>query len=181
MAVSRHYGLSQTLSRERTAREGSPRQGLIRDNSGSWDAMKGAQFVAIGIAEVREINLTGGALAHARRVFDRCAAIRDPGFVPCLDLFGIAHREADRAAIGSRGRLAVDGFGHHETRAIVRICQPAPGVLDAGLTTHRDEQGIVEFLRPSDVVTPDHDMAEHLVFSSLNLTYIICAGIGLRI
>src|SRR5688572_32294551 len=142
--------------------------------------MKRAQFVAIGIAKVREINLTGSALAHARRVFDRRAAIRYPGLMPCLGLFGIAHREANRAAIGSGGRLAVDGFGHHETRAIVRICQPAPGVLDSGLTTHRDEQGIVEFLRPSDVVTPDHDMAEHFVLSSLNSTYIICAGIGLK-
>src|SRR5688572_4603653 len=136
--------------------------------------MKRAQFVAIRIAKVREINPTGGALSHARWVFDRRAAIRDPGFVPCLGLFGIAHREAERAPIGSGGRLAVDGFGHHETPAIVRICQPALGVHDAGLTTHRDEQGIVKFPRPSDVVTPDHNMAEHfvLLLIKLNLYYM---------
>src|SRR5438105_3259748 len=99
--MSDRLGVSQILSRARAAREGSPRQRLIRDSSGSWHAMERAQFVAIGIAKVREINPTGGALAHARRVFDRRAAIRDPGFVPCLGLFGIAHREADRAAIGS--------------------------------------------------------------------------------
>src|SRR5260370_32228405 len=43
---------------------------------------------------------------------------------------------------------------------------PAPGVLSGGRGSHRDKQGIVEFLRPSDVVTPDHNMAEHSVLSS---------------
>jgi hypothetical protein len=32
--------------------------------------MKRTQFVAIGIAKISEIYLTGGALAHARRVLD---------------------------------------------------------------------------------------------------------------
>jgi hypothetical protein len=30
-------------------------------------------------------------LAHARRVFDRLTAIRDPGAVPCFGFLGIAH------------------------------------------------------------------------------------------
>jgi hypothetical protein len=153
------------LTRE-AARKGRPSSVSICGNSGSRHAINPDQFVAVGIAKVGEVHLAGGSLAHARRVFDRRAAIRDAGFVPCLGLFGIAHREADRAAIGMVGRLGVDRLGHHETPAIVRITQPAPGVLDPGLGAHRDKQGIVEFLRPGDVVTPDHDMAEHSVFSS---------------
>jgi len=105
---------------------------LISDYSGSRHAIKRAQLVAVGIAEVREIHLAGGPLAHARRVLDRRAAIRDSGFVPRVGLFGIAHREADCAAVGMVGRLAVDGFGHHETPAIVGISQPASGVLNPG-------------------------------------------------
>src|SRR6516225_732384 len=157
---------SRVLSRARAARKGAVLSFEISDNSGRRHAIKRTQFVAVGIAQVSEVHLAGGPLAHAGRVFDRRAAIRDTGFVPCLGLLGIAHREADRAAIGMAGRLAIDRLGHHETPAIVRITQPASGVLDAGLSAHRDKQGIVEFPRSGDVVTPDHDMAEHSGFSS---------------
>jgi hypothetical protein len=37
----------------------------------------------------------------------RGAAIGDPGFVPGRGLVRAAHREADRAAIGMAGRLAI--------------------------------------------------------------------------
>src|SRR5205085_10871572 len=46
------------------------------------------------------------------------------------------------------------------------VKQPTFGVLNAGLTAHRDKKGIVEFFRPGDVVAPDHNMAEHSVLSS---------------
>ena len=91
------------LAKEKRAKDGPP-QG---DNSG-WHATERAQFVAIGIAKISEIHLPGGSLAHSRRVFDRRAAIRDAGLVPCVGLFGIAHRKADRPAVGGGGRLAVD-------------------------------------------------------------------------
>src|SRR5438270_6186245 len=68
------------------------------------------------------------------------------------------------------GRLAVDRLGHHETPAVVRVNQPAPGVLGAGLSAHRGKQRIVEFLRPRDVVTPDHNMAEHVRYLLINIT-----------
>src|SRR6266404_4933606 len=48
----------------------------------------------------------------------------------------------------SSRRLAIDGFGHHETPAIVRVSQPAFGVLNAGLTAHRDKQGTLIGLNP---------------------------------
>src|SRR5438067_1183287 len=116
---------------------------------------------ASGTSEIGRIHLAGGPLAYARRVLDRRAAIGDAGFMPGVDLIRTARREADGAAIRMAGRLAVDRFRHHETPAIVRVSQPASGVLDAGLTAHRGKQGIIEFLRPRDVVASDHDMAEH--------------------
>ena len=63
----------------------------------------------------------------------------------------------------SSRRLAIDGFGHHETPAIVRVSQPAFGVLNARLTAHRDKQGIVEFLRPGDVATEAMQMLDLLL------------------
>ena len=68
------------------------------------------QFVAVGIAKVGEIHLPGGPLAHARRVLDRLAAIRDAGIVPCVDLFRAAHRKADRTAIGMAAGLPSMGL-----------------------------------------------------------------------
>jgi hypothetical protein len=67
--------------------------------------------------------------------------------------------------LAAQAGLPSIGLGDHETPAVVRICQPALRVHDGGLPTHRDEQGIVELLRPRDIVTSDHDMAEHIVLS----------------
>src|SRR5207302_9339391 len=116
----------------RATRTGRPPSVSICGNSGSRHAINPDHLIAVGIAKVSEVHLAGGPLAHARRVFDRRAAIRDAGFVPCLGLFGIAHREADRAAIGMAGWLAVDRLGYHENPTIMPIPQPAPGVLDPG-------------------------------------------------
>src|SRR5690348_5033015 len=68
---------------------------LTGDNSGRL-AIQRAQLVAVGIAQISEIHLAGRALANARRVLDRLAAIRDTGFVPRLGLFGTAHQKPDR-------------------------------------------------------------------------------------
>ena len=93
----------------RAARKGRPSSVLPRDSSGRH-AMKPDDLVAVGIAQIGEIHLAGGPLADARRVLDRGAAIRNAGIVPRLGLFGVAHRKADRAAIGmvrERGLYAV--------------------------------------------------------------------------
>src|SRR4029077_491884 len=80
------------------------------------------QFVTIRIAEVREVC---AIRTHARRVLDRGAAVCDTGFVPCLGLRHVFHLKADRAAVGMARLAAVDGLGHHETAAIVRISESA--------------------------------------------------------
>jgi hypothetical protein len=76
---------SQVLSRGRTARKGRPSSVLSRGNSGGGHAIKRTQFVAIGIAKISEINLTGGpwrtpggssiVVPHSRR---RLCAMRRP-------------------------------------------------------------------------------------------------------
>src|SRR5436190_395586 len=149
----------RSITTRRAARKGPPSSVLTGDYSGRL-AIKRAQFVAVGIAQISEIHLAGRALAHAGRVLDRFAAIRDTGFVPSLGLVGTAHQEADRTAIGMAGRLAVDRFGHHKASAIMRVGKPSSGVLGGGLGAHRAKQRVIEFLRSGDVVTPYHDMAE---------------------
>src|SRR3954462_2428565 len=119
--------------------------------------------MALGITKIGEIR---AVWTDAGRVLDRSASIRDAGIVPGFSLFGAAHHEADRAAVGLGSRLAVNWLRHHEPAAIMRVGQPASGVLSAGLSAHRGEQRIVEFLRPGDIVAPDHDVAEHYVLSS---------------
>ena len=79
---------SQVLSRGRTARKGRPSSVLSRGNSGGGHAIKRTQFVAIGIAKISEINLTGGPLAHARRVLDRRAAFPTPALCDASACFG---------------------------------------------------------------------------------------------
>src|ERR1051326_7743661 len=155
-------------------REGRPKRRpssvltLTGDNSGRL-AIQRAQLVAVGIAQISEIHLAGRALANARRILDRLAAIRDTGFVPRLGLFGTAHQKRNRPPIGMAGRLAVDRFGHHEASAVMRVGEPAPGIFRGGLGAHRAKQRVVKFLRPGDVVAPVHDVAEHSVFSSWEL------------
>src|SRR5579863_759074 len=129
----------------------------------SRHAMDRAEFVAVGIAEVGQIDRAGAALSNAWRVLDRLAAIRNSGLVPRVRLFLACHREADRAAVGVRGRLAIDGLANHEPAAVMRVNQPALGVLRSRLPADRHEQRIVEFLRAVDVVAADHHMAEHSI------------------
>src|SRR6202042_2225239 len=89
-------------------------------------------------------------------------SIRDPDLVPRVGLFG-AHGETDRATVGVSGRLAINGFGHQENPAVVRVNQPTLSVLDAGLTAHCAKQRIVKFLRSGNVVASNHNMAKHSV------------------
>src|ERR1700730_7715968 len=121
------------------------------------------ELVAIGVTKISEIS---AIWALAGRILDRRAAIRNAGFVPCFGLRRILHHKTDRAAVGLAGRLALNWLGHHEPAAIVRVSQSASGVLSAGLSAHRGKQGVIEFLRPGNIVTPDHDVAKHPVLSS---------------
>src|SRR6185312_2488456 len=71
-------------------------------------AMQGAELVAVRIAQIGEIELAHPTLAHARRVFDRGAAIGDAGVVPGFRLVARGGCEADGGAVCARRALAVD-------------------------------------------------------------------------
>jgi hypothetical protein len=81
--------------------------------------------------------------------------IRKTGFVPGFGLRRILHGKADCATIGVAGRLAIDGLADHETAAIVRVGQAASRVLCTRLSAHCGKEGIVEFLRPGNIVAAD--------------------------
>jgi hypothetical protein len=76
--------------------------------------VQGAEFVAVGIAQIGEIEFARGVFAHARWVFAGPAAERDAGRVPGVGLFGRFGGKADGAAIGRGRRLTVDRFRHRE-------------------------------------------------------------------
>src|SRR5215469_11618651 len=118
-------------------------------------------LVAVGVAQIGEINLPCGPLAEPRRILDRRAAIRTAGLVPCRGLLGAAHDKADGAAIGMACRLAVDRLRHHEAPAIMRVGNPPPGVRGGGADAEYTEDRVVKLLRPVEVIAPDHDVTEH--------------------
>src|SRR5690349_1676077 len=102
---------------ERSETRGRSRQAIpdfafapsgLRGDAASAHPVRGAELVAVGVAQIGEIELAGRALAHAGRVFDRRAARRDAGLVPGVDLRGRVHREADGAAIGVARGLPID-------------------------------------------------------------------------
>ena len=95
-----------------TAFEGRPFSILARGNVRSPLSGNRDDLVTIGVTKIGKIS---AVRAHARRILDRRTAIRNAGVVPRLGHFGIAHHKADRAAVGGTRRLAVDGFGDHET------------------------------------------------------------------
>ena len=54
---------------------------------GSTHPVQGADFVAVGIAQIGKIKFTRRALPNARRFFARRAAVGDASSVPGVGLF----------------------------------------------------------------------------------------------
>ena len=71
--------------------------------------LQGADLVAVGVAQIGEVELAGFAFAHARRVFAGFAAVGDAGGVPGIALIGRLYGEADRAAVRVAGLPSI-GF-----------------------------------------------------------------------
>src|SRR5437016_4769042 len=119
--------------------------------------MQPAKLVAVGIAQICEIELAERILAIARRILDWHAAGLDPRLVPSIDLFRAVEREADCPAVGVTCRMPVDWRSDHEHRALAAVAQPALVVGPGRLA----EQAVVEAPRSLDVVRSDHDVTEH--------------------
>src|SRR6056297_197606 len=126
--------------------------------------MQCADLVAVGIAEISDIEIAHAAGPHARQVFDGDAAVRYPRGMESLHLLGAFCRNANRAAVGAGRRFAVDGFGDREGRA-PRTVEVSVLVADGFGDTQRAEHGIVELLRSPEVARADHYVCEH--FGSL--------------
>src|SRR5262249_39704318 len=118
-------------------------------------------LVAVGIAQIREIDLARDTLAPAGRVLDALAAVGDAGVVERLDLLGAGAGEADGAAIGMRRRLAVDRPGDAERTGLRAIPNAALGIGLARRMTDRAQHGVVELLGRFDIVGADHYVREH--------------------
>jgi len=123
-------------------------------------------LVAVGIAQIREIDLARDTLAPAGRVLDALAAAGDAGVVERLDLLGTGAGEADGAAIGMRRRLAVDRLGDAERTGLRAIPNAALGIGLARRMTDRAQHGVVELLGRFDIVGADHYVREHGLLSS---------------
>src|SRR3954453_13301259 len=119
--------------------------------------MHRADFVAIQVAQIRDIEIDAGALADAGRIFAGNAAGSDASRMPCIDLLRRVGGKADGAAIRWRRRLAVDrlrdreyaGLGDVEDAMAVDARRPH---LEGG------QQIVVERLGLVEVVGADHDV-----------------------
>src|SRR5690606_28175893 len=125
-------------------------------------AVQGADLVAGRVAQIGQVQLAEGPLAQTRRVLDGAPAGRHPGVVEGVDRLGRPGREADGAAVGVAGRLAVDRLADGEGAA-----RRAPPVATLRvrplrrLVTERGQDRVIEFARRLDVVCADGDVGEH--------------------
>src|SRR5215813_10252687 len=87
--------------------------------------------------------------------------------MPCLGHSGVLHLEANSAAVVRGGCLAVVRLTYDEPAAIVGVNQSSLGIGCGGLDAHGPKQGIVELLRPFDVVAADQNVGKHAVPSWL--------------
>src|SRR6185503_4128285 len=127
--------------------------------------MQRTELVAVGIAQIGEIERTEAALANARWFLDRLPSGGDARLMPGVDLLRTVERETDRRAVAVTGRLPVDRRADHEHRAAARVREPTFLVRAAGLGADGGEERIVESARPLKIVRSDHHMAEHALSS----------------
>src|SRR5258705_3076450 len=75
-----------------------------------------ADFVAVGVAQIGDIEFVAGAFANTWRVFASRCAMGDTGRMPRVGLLGGSGGKADGAAIGA-GRPLARGRLRHRKRA----------------------------------------------------------------
>ena len=102
--------------------------------------MQGANFVAIRVAQVGQVQLAYAAVAPARRVFARGTTVGDARCVERIGLLGRLHIEADRAAVAVGRGLTVEWVRNAKAtrgRAIKVAVDQAVVVGHAGLDAQR--------------------------------------------
>src|SRR5215831_4195814 len=127
--------------------------------------MERANFIAVGIAQVGQIELAESTLSPARRILDALASVGHAGFVESSYLLGAVACKANGATIGVGRCLAVDGLADREHARLGAIEDATLGIGAARGNADGAEHGIVELLGGSDIIGPDHDVREHCFLS----------------
>src|SRR5260221_8078985 len=127
--------------------------------------MHGADLVAVGVAQIGDIEFVAGAFANARRILARRRTMGDAGRMPGVGLLGGSGGKADGAAVRKRRRLAVDRLRYRKRAGLGEI-ENTMAVDLGGADIERAEQRVIERLGPVQVVGPDHDVREHSSVSS---------------
>ena len=122
--------------------------------------MQRAELVAIGVAQIGQVQLAHSAIAPARRVFTGAAAVGNTCRMPGVNLLGRFGLEADRAAIAMASRLAIDGRGDAEAARLAAV-EVAVLVGHARGNAQGGKQRVVKLVGGFEVVDADHDVAEH--------------------
>src|SRR5579871_5166154 len=130
----------------------------------SRQAVQAAELVAVGVAQVGEVEAAAGALS--RRVFDRDPAVGEAGGVPGVRFRRGLAGEAEGCAVGDRGRVAVDRLGDAEDAGRRHVEEAALRIDPTLGDAQRAKRRVVEFLGPIDVVRADEDVREHGGFLS---------------
>ena len=86
----------------------------------SGHPVHGADLVAVGIAQIGEIEFADGAFANAWRILARCRAMGDAGGVPGVGLLGRIGGKADGAAIGTVAGSPLIGFDTENVPVLVK-------------------------------------------------------------
>src|ERR1700676_2133235 len=76
--------------------------------------MQGAELVAVGVAQIGDVEFDPTAFADARRFFAGFAAMGEAGGVERLGRLGRVGGKTDGAAIGKGCRLAIDRLRYRE-------------------------------------------------------------------
>src|SRR4051794_394373 len=105
--------------------------------------MQGTELVAVGIAQIGDIEFHAAAFAYPRRVFAGLAAMRDAGGVKRVGGFRRIGGKADGAAIGKGRRLAVDRLRHREGAGLAPV-ENAMAVDPSWGNAERPEQSVIE-------------------------------------
>src|SRR5665213_4382559 len=110
--------------------------------------MQRANLVAVGIAQIGDIELDPGAFANARRILAGLAAIGEAGRLPGVGLRGRIAGETDGAAVADGRGLAVDRLRHREHAGLGAVEDAV--AVDRHRIFYRTKTGVFSVSKPID-------------------------------
>ncbi len=122
--------------------------------------VQGAEFVAVRVTQIGQVNFAGRAFAKPWRVFAGRAAIGDSRRMKSVTLLGRLHGEPNGAAVAVGRGLAVDWRGDRERARGAAIKIPL-FVGNPWTDAQRAEQRVVKLFRSLKVIDTEHHVAKH--------------------